>query len=83
MKEKFTVTGMSCAACSAGIERAVGKLQGVDKVEVSLMGECMTVEYDSAALSRERIENAVLGLGYGISAYQENVFKERKPQPNL
>ncbi len=83
MKEKFTVTGMSCAACSAGIERAVGKLQGVDKVEVSLMGECMTVEYDSAALPRERIENAVLGLGYGISAYQENVFETRKPQPNL
>ncbi len=83
MKEKFTVTGMSCAACSAGIERTVGKLKGVEKVDVSLMGECMTVEYDSAALSRERIENAVLGLGYGISAYQENVFKERKPQPNL
>ena len=46
MREKFSVTGMSCSACSAGIERTLNKTDGVIKVEVSLMGECMTVEYD-------------------------------------
>ena len=82
MKKKFTVTGMSCAACSAGIERTVKKLNGVIKVGVSLMGECMDVEYDERVLSQKEIENAVVGLGYGISPYDENVLKERKENSN-
>ena len=48
MKEKFSITGMTCSACSSGIERSVGRVNGVKKVEVSLMGECMVVEYDEA-----------------------------------
>ena len=82
MKERFTVTGMSCAACSAGIERTVCKLKGVERAEVSLMGECMTVEYDAATLSREEIFSAVTNLGYGICEYDEIALRERKPQPN-
>ena len=46
MKEKFTVTGMTCSACSAGIERTLNKMEGIVKAEVSLMGESMNVEYD-------------------------------------
>ncbi len=81
-KEKFSVTGMSCAACSAGIERSVRKLDGVKMADVSLMGECMTVEYDEATVSRQMIFDAVTGLGYGIDDYNENVLEERKPQPD-
>ena len=80
--EQYKVTGMSCAACSAGIERTVKKLNGVIKVGVSLMGECMDVEYDERVLSQKEIENAVVGLGYGISPYDENVLKERKENGN-
>ena len=43
MKQDFTVTGMTCAACSAGIERTVKKLEGVTSCEVSLMSESMRV----------------------------------------
>lgn len=82
MKEKFTVSGMTCAACSAGIERVVRKLKGVSIADVSLMGECMTVEYDETLVKKEDIFNAVTGLGYGICDYDESVFKERKPQPD-
>ena len=82
MKEKFTVTGMTCSACSAGIERTVSKLDGVSRVEVSLMGEMMTVEYDEKVLSREKITDAVLSLGYGVCAYDENLLKAKKPQPD-
>ncbi|MBE7085856.1 MAG: heavy metal translocating P-type ATPase [Clostridiales bacterium] len=82
MKEKFSVTGMTCAACSAGIERAVSRLDGVEKVSVSLMGECMTVEYNAQTLSREKIIQTVVELGYGADKYDENVLKERKPQPD-
>lgn len=82
MKEKFSVTGMSCAACSAGIERTVKRLHGVKNAEVSLMGESMVVEYDEKQLSRENIIKTVVDLGYGASIFDENVLKERKPQPN-
>ena len=82
MKQKFSVTGMTCSACSAGIERTVGRLQGVEKVEVSLMGESMLVEYDEGLLSFDDIIAAVVDLGYGASIFNENVLKERKPQPD-
>ena len=82
MKEKFSVTGMSCSACSAGIERAVSKLDGVRSVSVSLMGESMLVGYDETVVNSEKIKQTVLGLGYGIDKYDENALKERKPQPN-
>lgn len=36
-KEQFNVTGMTCAACSARVEKAVGKLPGVDKIAVNLL----------------------------------------------
>ena len=83
MKEKFTVTGMSCAACSAGIERTLNKTEGVRKAEVSLMGESMVVEYDERKISREKIIQAVVNLGYGAKLFDENVLRERKPQPDL
>ena len=82
MKEKFSVTGMSCAACSSGIERAVRRLDGVKSVEVSLMGESMLVEYDEKQIPRDKIIQTVVELGYGATLFKENVLKERKPQPN-
>ncbi len=81
MKEKFTVTGMSCAACSAGIERTLRKLEGITNADVSLMGESMTVEYDDKTISREKIIQTVVDLGYGAEIFNENVLKARKPQP--
>ena len=82
MKEKFSVTGMTCTACSAGIERTLNRLDGVEKADVSLMGESMVVEYDEAKLSRENIIQAVVELGYGATHFNENVLKERKPRPD-
>ncbi len=82
MKEKFCVTGMTCSACSAGIERTVNRLNGVKKAEVSLMGESMQVDYDEKTVSREEIIRAVIELGYGASKFNENVFQEKKPQPD-
>ncbi len=82
MKEKFTVLGMTCSACSAGIERTVKKLEGVLSVDVSLMGEMMTVEYDENKLEKVSIINAVVQLGYGALPYDENALKNNKSQPN-
>lgn len=83
MKEKFSITGMSCAACSAGIEKNIRKQKGVEKADVSLMGECMVVEYDEALISRQQIIDEVVGLGYGATLYDENSLKKEKPQPDF
>ena len=66
MVKTYVVTGMTCSACSSGIERAVGKLNGVAAVEVSLMGKTMKVDFDENAVAEERIFDAVRELGYGI-----------------
>ena len=71
MQEKFCITGMTCSACSSGIERKVRKLDGVKKAEVSLLGESMTVEYDEEKINTEDVINTVLGLGYGIRLFDE------------
>ncbi|MDE6845446.1 MAG: heavy metal translocating P-type ATPase [Lachnospiraceae bacterium] len=63
---KFQVTGMTCAACSAHVEKAAASVTGVDKVSVSLLMNSMTVEYDAPA-SPQAICEAVVAAGYGAS----------------
>ena len=70
MKQKFTVTGMTCSACSAHVDKAVRKLEGVSEVNVNLLGGSMTVEYDPAAESPEAIIAAVDAAGYGCALPQ-------------
>ena len=77
-KEKFTVTGMSCSACSAGVERVTKKLNGVKTAEVSLLGESLAVEYDETLVTREDIFAAVTALGYGIGEYREGKEERQK-----
>jgi Cu+-exporting ATPase len=57
---------MTCSACSSGIERTVGKIEGVKNCEVSLMAKSMKVEFDENVVSEDVIFSAVKGLGYGI-----------------
>lgn len=62
---------MTCSACSAGIEKAVGKLPGVNSVSVSLMGKCMDVSFDETRVTEAAILSAVEKLGYTAGAYGE------------
>ena len=62
--EKFQITGMTCAACSAHVEKAAAGVAGVDKVSVSLLMNTMTVEYDTPA-TPQAICAAVEAAGYG------------------
>ncbi len=66
-KEQFNVTGMTCAACSARVEKAVGRLPGVDKIAVNLLKNSMVVEYDETALDTQKIIGAVTEAGYCAS----------------
>lgn len=78
MKKKFSVTGMTCAACSSGIERTVKKLDGVRFCAVSLMGESMEAEFDEAFCSEQDILCAVRALGYGIYDYGKVPEKKKE-----
>ena len=62
--EQYTVTGMSCAACSARVEKAVSKVEGVTSCSVSLLTNSMGVE---GTASPQAIIKAVEDAGYGAS----------------
>ena len=65
MKQIFQVTGMSCAACANHVEKAVGKLDGVEAVGVNLMLGSMSVTYNEKAVTDDAIMAAVTAAGYG------------------
>lgn len=67
MTEQFAVTGMTCAACSAHVEKAVSRLSGVQSAPVNLMLGSMTVTYDETAVTEGDIIAAVKAAGYGAS----------------
>ena len=66
-KEKFDVTGMTCSACSARVQRAVEKVAGTREVAVNLLTNSMQLEYDEAMTNSEAIIAAVEKAGYGAS----------------
>ena len=65
MKLKFDVTGMTCAACSARVEKVTAAIEGVSQVEVNLLAGSMTVEAEESKVAA--IEQAVKNAGYGAS----------------
>lgn len=66
-KVKLDVTGMSCAACSAHVEKALNKTPGVQEAVVSLMTNSATVTYDENSVSPTQLVAAVEDSGYGAS----------------
>lgn len=63
MKREFSVYGMSCSACAAAVENAVGRVKGVSSATVSLLTNSMVVEYDPPA-DDDAICRAVKRAGY-------------------
>lgn len=82
-KLKFNVSGMSCAACSARVEKVVGALDGVKSVSVSLLTNSMVVEFDSP-LTPKDISRAVAAAGYKATPATDNKAAKRdKINPTL
>ncbi len=65
--ETYQVTGMSCSACSSRVEKAVSKLEGIEKASVNLLTNSMQVDYDETILTSQAIIDAVVKAGYGAS----------------
>ena len=62
--QTFAIEGMTCASCAQTIEKAVGKLSGVDKASVNLATEKMQVSYNPSAISVSDVTGAVSNSGY-------------------
>lgn len=73
--EKFNVTGMTCAACQAHVEKAVKSVEGVNSVSVSLLTNSMVVDFNAPA-DADQICNAVSKAGYGAQS-EENDTKSK------
>ena len=80
-KEKYNITGMSCAACSAKVERVVGKLDGVENVSVNLLTNSMQVEYKEDKLSSNDIIKNIADAGYGASL--ATATKQKKEEKSI
>ena len=72
MREMFTITGMTCAACAGHVERAVKKLPGVQQAAVSLLAGSLTLDYDENLLTPADVIQAVEAGGYGASLPDKN-----------
>lgn len=71
-EEKYKITGMSCAACSASVERVTRKLEGVSESEVNLTTETMRIVYDENVVGEEQIATKVNKAGFGCEKIEEN-----------
>ncbi len=71
--EQYVVTGMSCAACQARVEKAVSKVEGVDSCSVSLLTNSMGVE---GSASPEDVIRAVTDAGYGARLKRDDASHE-------
>lgn len=72
MNKKFSVTGMTCSACSASVEKAVKKLEGINSVSVNLLTNSMVVDYNEETIDENNIIQAVTSAGYGASVFSKN-----------
>lgn len=77
MNLKFNVTGMTCAACSARVEKVTAAVAGVEKVEVNLLAGTMQVEAENESC-KELIISAVQNAGYGASEQGKSKVREEK-----
>ncbi len=70
IQEQYRIKGMSCAACSAAVERVTKKLEGVQNSEVNLTTEIMTIVYDPVLTNKELIIAKVKKAGFGCELFE-------------
>ena len=83
MKQTFDVRGMTCAACSARVEKASSKVEGVQHASVNLLKNSMEVEYDGDPATTAAICAAVEKAGYGATPRIDAASADRERRPSL
>ena len=77
---KFSVTGMTCAACQANVTKATSKLEGTEKADVNLLSGTLIVTFDETKINEQDYINAVTDIGYGATLYGENKKSQLKSE---
>ena len=72
---KFKISGMSCAACQANVEKAVCNLQGTESAQVNLLTEQLTIVFDEEKLTEQNITDAINNIGYGAVVLDNSTQK--------
>ncbi len=75
--QKYTISGMTCAACSSAVERVTRKMDGVTESSVNLTTGIMTITYDEAKVTQEMIIKKVDRAGFGATLHEEEQKKEQ------
>ncbi len=78
-KESIKISGMSCAACSARIEKVLNKVEGIEQAAVNLASEKATIKYDSSKLKLSDVIKVVDNLGYKAELADE-VSKDKEKE---
>lgn len=78
--EKYTISGMSCAACSSAVERVTRKLEGVKESNVNLTTGKMIITYDDTVLTQEKIVAKVEKAGFGAKLDVEKSKEEQQQE---
>lgn len=77
MKKNLKITGMTCAACSSSIEKAISRKKGIKSAMVNLSTERLTVEFDENIILLDQIEEIILKLGYGIDKSESSSYLDK------
>lgn len=70
-KDLFDISGMTCSACAARLEKGIAKLAGIEQVSVNLLKNSMTVTYDENTLNTDQIIDKVADIGYGAARQRQ------------
>ena len=79
--KKYNITGMTCSACSAHVDKSVRKLEGVKNVNVNLLQNTMSVEFDEKTVDDQLIIQAVLNAGYGATVFGSQKAETKTENP--
>lgn len=74
----YDISGMSCSACSAAVQRAVDKLPGIENASVNLLTGSLSISYSEKLLTHEEIVKAVENAGYKAALHEERETVEKK-----
>lgn len=77
--DSFFVTGMQCGGCTNKLSLALRTLSGVDDVQISLASGEVTIVYDPALVSPERIQEAVIRTGFGTAGIDATNGHDPRP----
>lgn len=79
-KQQFSVTGMTCAACSARIEKVLNKMDGIDEATVNLATERASVSFNPTEVSVQQIVQRIEKIGYGAEVYEQEAPTDFRKQ---